>query len=188
MIARLIKQSLVLTVLGVLLSLAAPIGAAAESPQPDEDVGSPAGLSQVILAYQLFDAVFNGNDPTDAAFLLTDEAVIDTNFGQFTGPHGLNDYVAFVKRTYPDAVFDITDLSVQGNRVEVSWTMSASGYVVDPVEQPVKAVVRMLGTTTLTVDGARITNVAQVNGELTLAEPVELGGVITGGICTNPCV
>jgi hypothetical protein len=186
MITQILRRGVVVMVLGVLLALAAPIGAGATAHAAD--TGGPVGMSRVALAQETFDAIFNGNDPTEAAFLLTDDAAIHTGYGEFTGPQGLNDYVAFVKRTYPDAVFDITGISVQGNRIDVSWTMSATRIQVDPVEQPVEAVVRQTGTTTLTVDGARITDLAHANGEMTISEPVELGGVITGGICTNPCV
>lgn len=124
------------------------------------------------LANRLYDGVFNAEDPDVAAALIADDAVIETAYTTYQGPDGLLEYVAFVKRAYPDANFEVTGVANKANTLEISWTMTATQIVVDPVEQPLKARVEITGMTTVTLGQAEVTSLVVTNGTQLIEVPL----------------
>lgn len=120
--------------LAALLVITGFNGVAAEI-TPDDDPGSPVGRSQLSEAHFLFNAVFNNGDAKAAAELVAPGAVIQTPYGEFEGPEGLLDYVAIVRRAYPDASFEIIRITGSAGSLVVEWVMTATTFVRDPVGQ-----------------------------------------------------
>lgn len=157
--------------IAALLAILVPLGAGAVQPTPDNDPGSPVGLTRAAVTYQLFDAVFNGGDAEAAALLVAADAEIRTTFGVFRGPDGLLDYIALVKRTYPDAIFDVTSVVVTIDGVDVGWTLTASRFLVAPDQRPVDMAVERAGTATFTIGESRVSSVTLADGEMILMSP-----------------
>lgn len=188
--SRLRHLVLIMIFAGVLSVIGAGGGAAAAAPVPDDDPGSPAQLSHLGMAYQLFEAVFNGSDAEAAVALVDDDAVIRTPFGEYTGPQGLLDYIAFVKRSYLDATFDVASVSLVGNTVVIDWHMRATKLQIDPTEHWDEVSVDMPGSTTISVGSdAQVAALTQENGEMSITYPQDEVVIATGGIdCVGPCI
>jgi predicted SnoaL-like aldol condensation-catalyzing enzyme len=180
--ARPIRFLLVAFVL--LLGLLTPIGSSAQI-LPDDDPGSQVHLSQVALTVNLFETVLNGHDADAAARLVTDDAVISTPNREFTGPLGLVAYTAEIRRTYPEAVFDVTSIDRNGDTVVVHWTLNASRYSFEPSEPALDATVTMPGETTITVDDGKVTQLTQAHGDLTVG-PKQAEIAVASGHLPSP--
>ncbi len=157
--------------LATLLGLLAPLGTSAAM-IPDDDPGSPAHLSSLALTLRLFDAVLNDLDADAAEELAAADAVIQTHYGTFTGPQGLIDYATAVRQVYPDASFEITNVTVRGDSLEVSWLMSASQ--VRRAEQVFDFDIVLEGATTIAVDNSQITSVSQENAVVSAGSPQDV--------------
>jgi hypothetical protein len=169
-----------------MLAVIAPLGAAA-APVVEDDPGSPAELSNLGMAYYLIDAVFNDGDAEAAAALVDDDAVIRTPFAEYHGPQGLLDYVAFLKRTYTDASFAITAISVSDDRLHIEWVMTATRYQTDPYEQPIVVDVERPGVIAITVSDGQVADLSLQNGELVFNEPQEEVAIVDGDCIDGPC-
>lgn len=148
-------------VLASLALIAMITPSAAGPPVIEDDPGSPAELSQLGLAYDLFDRVFNDGDAAAAAELVAPDAVISTPMGEYVGPEGLLDYVAFVKRAYPDAVFDVTSIAVGERVITVEWQLTASQASLDPAGRSAGPVVVQVGVTDIATSGGEIAGIDQ---------------------------
>lgn len=126
---------------------------------PGNEPGSPDGLSRIMLVHQLFDTVFNHGD-ADAARLVTADATIQTDYLSSVGPEGLVDYVTFLKRSYPDAVFDVTRIEVRGDTLEVRWTMAATHMIIDNREPSVEMDPSRTGVVTLTASESQVASLS----------------------------
>ena len=165
------RQWIIAVIFAITVASHIPIGIAGASSRDTVDAGhlTPSGK-----VFELFALVLNGEDPNAASALIADDAVLYTPYGEYVGPEGVIDYVAFVKRSYPDAEFHITRIATRGNTVEVDWTMMASRIHVDPYEQPVAADITILGHLTLDVTDTEIAGMSQVNESIAFASPVEI--------------
>lgn len=120
-------------------------------PSTDAGGGGRDGATTTIVGH-LFEGLINGTDAPTASALLGPDAVTHTSYGDFVGQDGFTEYVAIVKRAYPDAVFVVTNIASQGNTMEVSWTMSATRYQLDPTEPTIDVRVEIPGVSYITVD------------------------------------
>lgn len=168
-----IRSLVVAIVVAAVIASVAPIGIASASSRDTTDAGhlSPSGK-----VFELFAAVFNGRDTNAADVLIAEDAILVTPYGEYVGPEGVLNYVALVKRSYPDAKFDITGIESRGETVEVEWTMTASRFQTDPVEQPVDVDVTISGNLTLTVTDTEIAGMTQVNTSIAIISPGEVAG------------
>jgi hypothetical protein len=149
----------------LLLVLIAPARIASAQAAP-HDAANAAHESRADSALVLFTQVFRDEDADAAAELIAPGAVLHTpRFGDYAGPQGVLDYVAFVKRIYPDAEYHITTIATRGDTVEVSWIMTATQVVLDPTEGPLDFDTSVNGTLTLVVDGATISDLTLVEGD-----------------------
>lgn len=155
-----LHRSVLVIALGIMLGLLAPLGASARV-LPDDDPGSPVRLSEIALASALFDGVFNGKDAAVAEALLSDDAVIHTPYGDYTGSDGLLAYLGMLDRGYPGASFDVSSIVVGRDSVVVRWTLTATQYQVGPNEPAIDVLVRMHGETTITVADGHIAGLTQ---------------------------
>ena len=153
---------------GVFLGLFAPAAATVLEQSPD---GGASQASNIQLAHVLIDRVFNNGDADAAAQLVSDDVVLHTSFGDFTGPEGLLDYISFVERTYVNPTFDIVSARVNGGSVIIDWRMTASGIRVDPVEMPADVDVDITETITLLVENSQIAEIDLDDRVVTLTEP-----------------
>jgi len=169
----LIRRFAFVLTFGVFLGLIVPIGAAATVPEESPDGGS-SQAANLQLAHHLIDRVFNEGDAEAAAQLVSDDVVLTTSFGTYTGTAGLIDYVAFVHRTYTDAAFDIVSVRANGGSVIVEWRMTASEIVVDPTEQPLDATVDLTETMTLLIENHEIADIALDGRVMTITEPSDV--------------
>jgi predicted SnoaL-like aldol condensation-catalyzing enzyme len=165
--------------LAIALVITAVIGMAASTSiagasQPPHEATDAAHLTPSGQVFELFSAVFNGGDAAAAERLIGDDTVLHTPYGDYVGPEGVVEYVAFVKRTYPDATFRVTDVRSSGNTVAVDWTMTASRFQVDPVEQPITVEVTLSGEMVLAVTDRGIVGMTQINETLAIVTPVEV--------------
>ena len=160
MIHSRLHRSVLIVALGLVLGLLAPVATSAQVTAND-DPGSPASLSNLALTHRLFDSVLNDLNAEAAADLVDANAVIQTQYGTFEGPSGLIAYATAVRQVYPDATFDIIDISVQGDIVEVSWQMTASQ--IRRAERVFDFDIVLDGVTTITLDGSQITSLTQGN-------------------------
>jgi hypothetical protein len=153
-------------------ALASMIGftsATAAAPVVEDDPGSPADLSRLGTAYLLIDAVFNDGDADVATALVSENAVIHTTAGDFVGPQGLLDYIAMVKRAYPDAWFELSTVSVSDRGISLEWTMTATRYRIGPNEPTMNVNVEIPTVATISIDDAQITDAAFGNTEVATA-------------------
>lgn len=169
MTLSLIRRFAFVLTFGVFLGLIAPIGAAAVV--EDSPDGGSSQASNLQLAHAVIDRVFNDADADAAASLIDDDAVLHTSFGDYTGPEGLLDYVSFVKRTYPDAVFDIASARADGGTIVIAWRVTASEMVLDPYELPLVAQVDITETATLQVENDQVAGITLDARVLTLTDP-----------------
>lgn len=117
----------------------------------DTGGGGSDGATTTLVGH-LFEGLINGTGAPTASALLAPDAVTHTSYGDFVGQDGFTEYVAIVKRAYPDAVFVVTNIASQGNTMEVSWTMSATRYQLDPTEPTIDVRVEIPGVSYITVD------------------------------------
>ena len=180
------RFALIVMVAG-LLALVSPLGFTAAQPQADDDPGSQVRFSNLALANKLFAAVFNGDDADAANLLVSEDAVIRTSYGEFAGPQGLLDYVASMKRSYPDARFEITNISVSDDSVVVSWTMTASKLQVDPYEQAIDVLAERSGETTIIVADGKAASVSLDTGATVFTNPTDAVAVADPRPCPPTC-
>lgn len=154
------RCQLVVVALASMVSVVLLPSPAGALPVSEDDPGSPAELSNLGLAYQLFDAVFNGRDADLARTLVTDDAVIHTAYGDYVGPDGLMAYISTLHRVYTGAVFDVSSISVSGDTVTVDWSMTATWRQTDPVEPPIDVNISVDGSAGFTMSDARIADLA----------------------------
>ena len=155
----------------VLSMIASP---AAATPGSEDDSGNPVHRYNATLATTLFRSVFNGGDTVAAEGLISPDATIHTPYGEFSGPAGLQDYLAIVQREYPDAWFEITAIDINGDTVVVHWAMTASRYI-RPSSPPVNVRVSSPGVTTITVADGEIDEVIQTQQDAAITGDNEVG-------------
>jgi hypothetical protein len=165
------RRLVVAILVAAVIASVAPIGVAGASSRDTTDAGhlSPSGR-----VFELYAAIFNGRDTNAANVLIAEDAVLTTPYGEYVGPEGVLNYVALVKRSYPDAEFHITGIESRGETVEVEWTMTASRFQTDPVEQPIDVDVTITGNLTLTVTDTEITGMNQANTSIAITNPIEV--------------
>lgn len=168
-----VRSLIVAIVVAATIASVAPIGIASASSRDTTDAGhlSPSGK-----VFELFALVLNGEDLNAANALIADDALLHTPYADYVGPTGVMDYVGLVKRAYPDARFHIIAIESRGETVEVEWTMTASRFQTDPVEQPVDVDVTISGNLTLTVTDTEIAGMTQVNTSIAIVSPGEVAG------------
>lgn len=164
--------------IAALLSVLGSIGATAAAPPAEDDPGSPAVLSDLGMAHLLVDAVFNGEDAAAAEALVSENAVIHTVAGDFSGPQGLLDYIASVKHTYPGAVFDVVRVTQTDSGVAIDWILS--GYLVrmSGSEDMTSVTVELRGQTVVSPDGAQIADIT--------FDPAQIAQAAPDPVATNP--
>lgn len=145
MIALMLAVGLV-TLGSIQVATAAPV-----IPSNDAGGGGSDDATTTIVGH-LFEGLINGTDAPTTSALLAPDAVTHTSYGDFIGQDGFAEYVAIVKRAYPDAVFVVTNIASQGNTMEVSWAMSATRYQLDPTELTIDVRVEIPGVSYITVD------------------------------------
>lgn len=152
------RRFLIAIALGIMLGSMSTVTAMAAVP-PDDDPGSPVFLSNAALASTLFEVVFNGDVAPGA--LVSDNAVIHTPYGDFTGPQGLQDYLGIIRRAYPDAAFHVSSIEVRDDTVTVRWTMTATRFQIDPTEPVINVQVSNPGETTITIADGQVAELNQ---------------------------
>jgi predicted SnoaL-like aldol condensation-catalyzing enzyme len=153
-------RHLLVLVVALTMALIAPLGAAAAIPQ-DDDPGSPVPQPGTVMATTLFARVFNDVDAAAAEQLIAPDAVLHTTrFGDWIGPQGVLDYIAFVRRAYPDARFALSAVNVSGNTVTLNWTMTAGHVQMDPTEGPYPANVEIDGSAELALNDTSIASIS----------------------------
>jgi predicted SnoaL-like aldol condensation-catalyzing enzyme len=172
-----VRRSARITALAILVGILSTLTMAA-SAGAQHDPDSPADVSNQAAASTLFEIVFNGEDADAPGALISADAVIHTPYGEFVGPEGLSEYLGIVRRTYPDATFEISNVIEQGDTAVVLWTMTASRVQVDPTEQPTDVSVRQFGETAITVADGQIAEVQLTNGTVVVLAP---DIVVSGG-------
>lgn len=146
-------------------------GAVAAPLIPSNDAGgSGSSGTATTLVDHLFEGLINGSEVATASALLAPEAVTHTSYGDFVGQDGFAEYIAIVKRAYPDAVFVVTNIASQGNTMEVSWVMSATRYQLDPTEPMIDVRVEMEGVSYITVDEGLISALSITNESVAVTD------------------
>ena len=180
------RFALIVMVAGV-LALVAPLGATAAQPVVEDDPGSRVQLSNLGMAYHLFDAVFNGGDADAARLLVSEDASIQTAHGDYTGPQGLLNYVASVKRSYPDARFEVTSISLSDDSMVVGWTMTATRFAFGPYEQAVDVLSEISGAASITVTDGKVASVSLDAGATVFTDPTDAVAVTDSRPCPPTC-
>ena len=144
-----------LITLCLVFGLVSPLAATA-SVAYDDDPGSSVRISDLAAAYRLFDQVFNLEDADAAAALVSDDAVIDTQFGEYTGSEGLLTYIANVKHTYPGATFSLTRVSLSDDGVTVNWLLTGTKIRMSGSDEMTSVDVQLRGSTAIAMDDQQI--------------------------------
>lgn len=129
---------------------------AAAAPSVDYD---PAMLSNLSIANRLVDAVFNGEDPDVATALVSADAVIHTQHGDYSGPQGLLAYIASLKHTYPGATFSVLDAEASGDSVTVDWLLTSTKIRMATTGDVASVDVQLRGSTVIATDEGQIAGV-----------------------------
>jgi predicted SnoaL-like aldol condensation-catalyzing enzyme len=155
----LLRRITITLAITAVLSMIGSLGVAAAAPAIEDDPGSPAKLSNVAVAFRLIDAVFNDENAVSAETLVSENAVIHTAVGDFSGPHGLLEYIASVKHTYPGAVFDVVRVTQSDNGVTIDWILSGYLVRIGASEDLTSVTVELRGQTVISLDGAQVAGI-----------------------------
>jgi predicted SnoaL-like aldol condensation-catalyzing enzyme len=170
-IAQLRRFAVVLALVTA-LGLIVPVAASEEGVTEQTPWGGVSRADNLAAVHSLFDRVFNDEDAAAAQQLIADTAVLHTTrFGDWTGPQGVLDYIAFVKRAYPDASFTLTTVTLSGNTAVLGWNMTASHIQMDPTEVPYAANVEIDGSAEVALSDAQIASISLDERSVAITDP-----------------
>ena len=181
-----LRRLVVVLTVGTLFGLlAAPIAA---TPLEETPSGGTSNTYQLLLVHELFDRVFNENDADAAAVLVASHATITTNYGEFTGPEGLLEYLRLVKLAYMDVAFDITSVHLDA-AVTVKWRMTARVYNGALYSPEITTNITRDGVATIDFDLSRVTSLSLQTQSIVYTGPesdAEVAVVQPGCVQTQP--
>jgi predicted SnoaL-like aldol condensation-catalyzing enzyme len=151
----LLRRVAITFALAAALSLiASPVAAA---PSGDYD---PAKLANISIANRLVADVLNGQDAAAAAALVSEDAIIQTQFGEYTGPSGLLAYVAALKHTYPGATFSVLAVESTGDDVAVDWLLTSTRIRMATTGEVASVNIELRGTSVIATDDGQVAGVS----------------------------
>lgn len=150
------RITITLMLAAVVSMIASP---AAAAPSVDDDPGSPVKRSNLSIANLLVDAVFNGEDAEVATALVSADAVIHTQHGDYSGPEGLLTYIASLKHTYPGATFSVLDAEASGDSVTLDWLLTSTKIRMATTGDVASVDVQLRGSTVIATDEGQIAGV-----------------------------
>jgi predicted SnoaL-like aldol condensation-catalyzing enzyme len=150
----LLRRIIITLMLAAVVSMIASPAAAA--PSVDYD---PAKLSNLAIANRLIDAVFNEEDAEVATALVSADAVIHTQHGDYSGPQGLLTYIASLKHIFPGAMFSVVDAEASGNNVTVDWLLTSTRIRMATTGDVASVDVELRGSTVIATDEGQIAGV-----------------------------
>jgi steroid delta-isomerase-like uncharacterized protein len=106
------------------------------------------------IARRFFEELHDTGDLTVAEDIVAPDAVFHIPGADLTGPEGIGGLVTLLRTAFPDAVFPMEDVVVEGDTVAVRWTMRGTSQGEFQGIPPTGKPIELRGTAFLTiVDG-----------------------------------